>query len=505
MSRLALGFILAFAGCTSWKTQSAAPADAIAPGDHVRVTRADGSILELTKATVVGDSLSGHSPAAKDSSSRTTVPLADVQSVAVNRVSGGKTLLLVGGLGLTAMLVAAAAQGDDQPTASTGTGSGTGLGTGSCPLVYSWDGAGWRLDSGTFGGAIAPALARTDVDNLIYASPKNGMLRLRVTNELDETDYLDRISLLVVDHPTGSTVAPDADGNIHPLGALISPASARDFRGSDALERVSRADGWSWESNPAGRDTAASRDIRDGLELVFPRPRQGTARLVVEGHNTPWAAYLMQELVAAHGRETQPWFDSLATIPRLADGYMALAAAEGFLGVSTWVNGSWEPQGYIWEAGPEVSKRQVFSLDLSRTVGDSVRIRLESAPSFWLIDQVALDSSTAAPFTVQEIYPESAVDRSGKDVLGRLTATDKNYFSMENGDGAELTFRLPHPRPGRVRSYLVRSSGWYRLHGSDSTPANRPLLSAVVAQPHGASRLAVARMNEALLRLSQAQ
>ena len=90
MSRLALGFILAFAGCTSWKTQSAAPADAIAPGDHVRVTRADGSILELTKATVVGDSLSGHSPAAKDSSSRTTVPLADVQSVAVNRVSGGK-------------------------------------------------------------------------------------------------------------------------------------------------------------------------------------------------------------------------------------------------------------------------------------------------------------------------------------------------------------------------------------------------------------------------------
>jgi hypothetical protein len=82
---------------------------------------------------------------------------------------------------------------------------------------------------------------------------------------------------------------------------------------------------------------------------------------------------------------------------------------------------------------------------------------------------------------------------------------DKNYFTMGYGDGAELKFRLPHPEPGRVRSYLVRSSGWYRLHGSDSTPANRPLLSAVVAQPHGASRLAVARMNDALLRLSQAQ
>ncbi len=503
MSRLVLGFILALAGCTSWKTQSAAPADAIAPGDHVRVTRADGSTLELTRASVSGDSLSGHPSAAKDSTSRTTIPLADVQSVALNRVSGGKTVLLVGGLGLTAMLVAAAAQGDDQPTPSTG--SGTGLGGASCPLVYSWDGTGWRLDSGTFGGAIAPALARTDVDNLIHAAPEDGMLRLRVANELDETDYLDRLSLLVVDHPSGSTVAPDAEGHLHTLGSLISPASARDFRGADALDRVSRADGWSWESNPAGRDTTVGRDIRDGLTLVFPRPRSATARLVVDGHNTPWAAYLMQELVAAHGQETQAWFDSLASIPRLADGYMALAAEEGFLGVSVWKNERWERQGYVWEAGPEISKRQVISLDISKVVGDSIRVRLESAPSFWLIDQVALDASATAPFTVQEIYPESALDRSGKDVLGRLASMDKNYFVMEYRDGAELTFRLPDPDPNQVRSYLVRSSGWYRLHGSNSTPANSPLLSAVVAQPHGASKVAVARMNDALRNLGRAQ
>jgi hypothetical protein len=502
VSRLALGFILALAGCTSWKTQSAAPADAITQGDHVRITRADGSTLELTRATVSGDSLSGHSRAAKDSATRTTIPLTDVQSVAVNRVSAGKTVLLVGGLGLTAMFVAAAAQGEDQPTASSPDPGGTGLGGGSCPLVYSWDGAGWRLDSGTFGGAIAPALARTDVDNLLYAAPENGMLRLRVANELDETDYLDRLSVLVVDHPLGSTVAPNAIGHLHTLTSPISPASARDFRGRDALDRVSRADGWSWESNPAGRDTAASRDIRDGLELVFPRPRAGIAKLVVDGHNTPWAAYLMQQLIAAHGSETQAWFDSLAAIPRLADGYVALASEEGFLGVSVWSNGRWERQGYIWEAGPEIAKRQVFALDLSRVAGDSVRIRLESAPSFWLIDQVALDSSPAAPIILHEVYPETALDQSGADVRKRLGSVDRDYFVMEHGEGAELQFRLPDPEPGRARSYLVRSSGWYRLHGSGS-PANSQLLSAVVAQPHGASKLAVARLNDALLNLGR--
>lgn len=503
MYRLAIGLMFVLAGCTTWKTQSAAPADVIAAksGSHVRVTRSDGSTLELTSAAITGDSLSGHSTAAKDPTTRVVIPLAEVQSVAVRGISSGKTALLLSGLGATAILVAAAAGGDDPPPPPPG---GTG-GAISCPLVYSWDGATWRLDSGTFGGAIAPALARTDVDNLIHAAAEGGMLRLRVANELNETDYLDRLSLLVVDHPAGYTVAPDADGHIHTLGTLVPPSSARDFRGGDALARVSRVDGWAWESNPSGRDTASSGDIRDGLELVFPRPRTGTARLVVEGHNTPWAAYLLQQLVAAHGRETQAWYDSLGNIPGLAQRFGALMAEEAFLGVSIEVNGRWERQGHIWEAGPEISKRQVFALDLSRVKGDSVHIRLESAPSFWLIDGVALDSSADAPFTVHEILAEHAVDRSGSDVRRRLGSVDRNYFVMEHGDGAELQFRLPDPEPGRARSYLVRSSGWYRIHGDELAPAESRLLSSVVAQPHGASKLAVARMNDALLVLGRAQ
>src|SRR4051812_45619088 len=186
--RPAIGLLLVSAGCTTWKTQSAAPADVVAKntGSHVRITRSDGSTLELTNAAISGDSLSGHSTAAKDSTSRTTIPLAGVQSVAVRGVSAGKTVLLVGGLGLTAMLVAAAVQGDDPaPTPPPNPGDiPPGV---SCPLVYSWSDGNWRLDSGTFGGAIAPALARTDVDNLIHAAPEGGMLRLRVANELNET------------------------------------------------------------------------------------------------------------------------------------------------------------------------------------------------------------------------------------------------------------------------------------------------------------------------------
>src|SRR4051812_42597045 len=288
-------------GCTSWNTQSVAPDRVLAQRpDQVRLTLRDGNRVVIVAPAIVGDSLIG-SPAGanpKHIAQRLAIPVSDIQSVEVQRISGGKTALLIAGVGVTALAVIAAANccGPDFKPAP-GDGSGTGGPAVSCPLVYSWDGTGWRLDSGTFGGAIAPAFARVDVDNLVHATAENGRLRLRVANELNETDYLDAISVLAVDHAPGTTIAPDGNGRLDALGSLAVPLSVRDFQGNDALSRVRIADGWGWESSPLTRDTTLAREIRDGLELTFPRPHSRVAQLVVDGNNTPWAAYLMQQFI----------------------------------------------------------------------------------------------------------------------------------------------------------------------------------------------------------------
>jgi len=480
--------------CTSWQTQPGAPGQVLASKtpERVRVNRPDGSRVELVHPVISGDTLSGNRPGspADDPAGRIAMPLSEVQSVDIQRVSAGKTVLLIGGLGLTAIVIAAAVSDEPEPASPPPHVS--------CPLVYSWDGSTWRLDSGTFGGAIAPALARTDVDNLMYAAPENGLLRLRVANELNETDYLDALSVLAVDHAPGFTVAPDGAGRLHTLGPLTPPASARDFRGTDALARVRAADDWSWESNPSGRDTAVTADIRDGIELVFPLSQREHARLVIDGHNSPWASFLMQKFVAAHGSSTQAWYDSLAAHPHLARELGSLLAREAFLGVSVWTGERWEVQGYVWEAGPEILKRQVFTLDLSRASGDSVRIRLESAPSFWLIDHVALDTAAPAGLEVHEIFAHTARDHSGVDVRARVRSRDQSHFVLERGQGAELSFRVPDVPAGRTRSYLVRSSGWYRIHSPETEPADRKILAQVMGRPYGASRVAVGRFNDAI-------
>jgi hypothetical protein len=495
---LLAAFGLQATGCLSWKRQTVSPDQVLARNPtQVRVRLGNGGRLVVAQPTIIGDSLIGARAGTVPPNAappRLAVALADIQSLEVQRVNGGKTALLIAGLGITALVVIAAATYDgpfgDGPKEHPAV---------SCPLVYSWDGASWRLDSGTFGGAVAPALARTDLDNLVYATTPNGLLRLRVANELNETDYLDALSVLAVDHAPDVTVAPSGDGQLYALGKLDSPSSATDDRGNDALARVSAADGWAWESNPSGRDTSSQADIRDGLELVFAKPSTAEARLVVDGNNTPWAAHLTQELVAAHGRETKAWFDSLAAYPRLARGLGEMMVREAFLSVSVWSGSSWERQGYIWEAGPEISKRQVLPLDLSRVQGDTVRIRLESAPSFWLIDAVALGGAQNSRIEVHELQPQSARDEGGTDFGPLLTTADGRQYEMENGASAELRFQVPAAAPGLSRSYLVRSTGWYRIHTAELKTPDIALLQKVLTEPYGASRVAVGRMNDALL------
>ena len=498
--------------CMRWGTKPLEPArfDGANPDRQVRVTLADGGILVVRNPFISGDSLVwlrpvADEPAAGDApprEQRQGIPLAQIGSVQVREVDAAKTtLLVVGTVGLVALLVAAASY-DPWGSGRSGGSSGTGGSCEycySCPLVYSWDGHGWKLDSGTFGGAIMHALARTDVDNLDFARPEQGVMRLKLANEQRETDYVDALSVLAVDHDSGLTVAPDAAGRLHTIGALTPPVAARDFRGRDALAQVRAADGWNWESSPGGRAAMTVADLRDGLELVFPRPHGAdAARLVVDGNVTTWAALMMQQFVAAHGRATQAWYDSLDRDTQGARRLGEALARQAFLSAAVLVDGRWQPQGLIWDAGPEIAKRQVAVLDLHGVVGDTVRVRLESVPSFWLLDRVALDYAPERPIEITEVAAASAVGMDGNDVRGLLATVDDRPLKLEPGDSAQLSFGVPDVPAGKARAYLLRTHGWYRIHAPEVGEPDVALLSALQRDPLGISKAAVARMNMAL-------
>jgi hypothetical protein len=367
----------------------------------------------------------------------------------------------------------------------------------SCPLVYSWDGSGWRLDSGTFGGAIMRALQRTDVDNLDHLVATDGKLRLRVSNELRETDHVDRLQLLVVDHPAGTRVVPDHRGALHVVRRPAPPVAAQDFDGQDVLQSVRSADGQGWESRRILRDP--SRSARDGLVLRFVRPAGASAvHLLLEGNNTPWSAALMGEWVAARGAGVEAWYDSLNANPRLARALGQRVAQEAFLGVWLRVDSGWTRRGLFWEAGPEISKRQVMHLDLRGVRGDTVEVRLEAPPAFWWIDAVLLEAARYERIRVHRAPAMTGVAHDGIDPRAGLAATDDRYLTLEPGQWAELTFVAPATPAATERSYVLSSTGWYKIRTPMLASADAGLLAQVETEPGGLSRAATRKLNQAI-------
>lgn len=499
MNRPIAGLLLVVhaAGCSHWTGTDLAPRR-VAREDRIRVNLQGGWQAEFHGPFIVGDSLIGFGDGS--TGPRRAVALDQVKSIEVRRRSAGRVLLAsVGATALLALISAANKRPQTiyVPIGNGGGSGGPGIGV-SCPLVYSWDGADWRLDSGTFGGAIVPALARTDLDNLRYATATRGELRLRVANELAEVDHVDALVVVAVDHPAGTEVAPDGRGAIHLLRMPIAPRTAITYDGADARARLLTEDGWGWESRLIRRDTANPETLRDGLDLVFPKPAGARrAHLIVDGRSTPWAGTLMQALLVARGNALPAWSDSLSAMPLFAAGTKSLLARVGFLAAAVRQSGAWAFQGYIEEAGPEVAKRQVLELDLNGVDGDSVQIRLESTPAMWNIDRVAIDYSSDESIITTEARLTRARAADGRDVAALIERADGRFYDLSHGASAEMRFAVAPDRPGLRRSYLLRSTGWY---GIDVDPNAVPDLASLkqVGTPAGAARVAIARLNGAL-------
>ncbi len=130
----------------------------------------------------------------------------------------------------------------------------------SCPYLYAWNGERFEfvndfLGGGEIGYWLAPGVrnvphpeeyVRIRADQL---RAKDGRYELRVTNELEEVLYLDRLQLLAVAHPADVEVFPD-EGMVEPAKRFrllavrdaFPPPVATDDQGTDVRDRIARLD-----------------------------------------------------------------------------------------------------------------------------------------------------------------------------------------------------------------------------------------------------------------------
>ncbi len=137
---------------------------------------------------------------------------------------------------------------------------------GSCPFLYTWNGEEfefvkdimWRsalgMPMGIMGEEQTYAFANASEDYLKIPGEmlraKNGKFTLQITEELWETIYLDKVELVVVDHPEATEIYVDEQFVPPPYPPLkiyhvthkLLPLSASDGAGNDVLELITQKD-----------------------------------------------------------------------------------------------------------------------------------------------------------------------------------------------------------------------------------------------------------------------
>jgi tetratricopeptide (TPR) repeat protein len=388
----------------------------------------------------------------------------------------------------------------------------------SCPYLYTWNGSRFEfvtdfLGGGEMGYWLAPGVrnvpdpeeyVRIREDQLVA---RDGRYELRVTNELEEALFIDRLSLIAVTHRDGTEVYPNEGLFAPPFpghrltvtrGALV-PDEVVDEHGHDVRAQVVAVD----RRAPADFSHERFRGYAADHFVEFAIPPRRTPRLVLL--LTAWTDYAFSsDNVAASqaGLSLRP--PSLEI--READGrWRTIAAEVGIpvgrpqtvvvnltgrapqhalrLRVRTNMRIYWDQIRFDVSAGDEPTARTPVLVDEAnlRWRGFSFETSPDGREPF------SYDYSRVLLTAPWKLMP-GRYTREG-DVRELVSATDDRFVVSLPGDEMAISFRsLPSLPAGWTRTFLLHADGFSKemdrnsaspdvadplpFHGMQSYPAD---------------------------------
>ena len=364
----------------------------------------------------------------------------------------------------------------------------------SCPLLYAWNGSEYSFVTDFLGGCAIGARepgntwSQPDTNEYIRVTsdqlkPKDGVLSMRMNNQLEEVIFFDETKLLAVDHPADAEIYPNErlmPGPPYPEFKLYSvkaprpPVRAVDDKGNDILPLIKDLD---------------RRYPEDFEKLRF----KGYARehtLELDLGDVSKAKQVLLLLTA--------WIDYADSTANLAAAQAGVEIIPPYVQVKN-AAGQW--QTVIPQMGFPAGLPKTMTVDLSgKFLCFDSRVRIiTSMRIYW--DQILVDASDGnTPMKVTTLDPVTANLRwrgfpreyspDGRkpliydyrsiepfapwkahlcnytrfgDVRELLTAADDMYVITRNGDEIQLDFdarRLPALPSGWKRTYLVFADGF---------------------------------------------
>jgi tetratricopeptide (TPR) repeat protein len=373
----------------------------------------------------------------------------------------------------------------------------------SCPFVYAYDGERFKfvtdiLDVTPLGISLAPGVpfVPNDREAILLTGEQlaahDDRFSIRVTQELREISYLDRVELFVIDHPAGSLVVPNdhfetgespARG-LHLVANPQPPVSASDGEGLDVLASVLEADRVYADDCEAISRRYPGITTSHRLILDPGPPSSGAPLMLILRGTTLWTEASINvavaqnpdielfpislDVVGAEGGWTRVRDD--IGLPAGMDKFLPVDLRDVFptedrrVRITTNMAVLWD-QAFFAE-GPtlNVFDGRLRSERLS-VLGADLHYRGFSeiySPDGKLPDLYDYDSIYPRPL-FEDVHAGDYT-RYG-DVTSLLTAVDDRFVVLAPGDEIAIEFpavMLPDLPPGWARDFVFEADGWIK-------------------------------------------
>ncbi len=376
-----------------------------------------------------------------------TLKLSDIQKIEIIQKDRGRTVsnhvLSTVGVSLVTVVIAAAII----------------VALSSCPYVSAYNGHSFTLQGEAYSGAIYPQLARDDYMPLRMQPTANGLLQLKISNELKEKQNTDLAELWVVAHNKQTEVLTDENGNLYGISHPEPPLTAILSNGQEATRSVLQQN----DDRLLYFDDTAATSMGNYVVMNFNKPAAANkATLILSLKNSFWLDYLYGEMIRGLGTYYKTYIQQQSK-KTAADLIKWSKDQQMPLEVSVKTADGWKKINDVSILGPAIARKIAIPVDLTGINSKYTSVKLSSGFFFWEIDYAAIDYSNDSHLAVTKLLPVAATDQNGKDVLHPLTQPDEVYLEQPvAGNTAMVDFSYTAPADtATMNSYILHTKGYY--------------------------------------------
>lgn len=327
----------------------------------------------------------------------------------------------------------------------------------NCPEVSSYNATAETKHGNLFPGSVLNSLERDDYVLLEKAElDKNNALNLRISNVTAETQYLNQLEILEVEHEGFEHIALTDKNDLVAYNKVITPINTIENESKNVSDLFLEKDGKSYQF-----DNIEAEKLNEVVLKFDKSTLSDNPALVIYGQQSKWLDTVAMVMLSQAGNYQEKWTNNNDT--RIPSKKWKNDNKKRGLSLNVYLKkeNKWKYAGTYHDVGTSHKRTILMPLNLADLNGGVVEIKLESAFKIWEIDYAGLTDNWSTELKTTPLELNHATNENSESVTAAIATTDEEEVVQNQGGFVEINATTSNSKESTL---VLHGFGYYHKH-----------------------------------------